>query len=123
MPLFARRRGTRPLSERVFRIRKMGYLRRNLEEGKEEYASALKEKNDTIKMREKLLAEREKFSRTRPNTPESKEMLARMNIIIEGYNDMIQMAIRTQQRAKEMILHAEKELGILSVVRRAKKAA
>ena len=122
MRLFARRQ-TKPLSERVFRVKKMGFLRRNLAEGKKEYVSALKEMTDKTKMMNKLLSEREKLLRAKRITPESKEMLVRMDNTIAGVREMIRHAIQSQQRAKEMILHAEKEIGVPSIARRAKKAA
>lgn len=92
-------------------------------EGKKEYVSALNEINAKTKMMTNLLSEREKLLQAKRITPESKEMLVRMDNTIAGVREMIRHAIQSQQRAKEMILHAEKELGVPSVTRRAKKAA
>jgi hypothetical protein len=92
-------------------------------EGKKEYVSALTEMNTKTKMLQGLLNERERMLESKSITPQSKETLTRLNNTIAGVQEMIRHAIRTQERAKEMILHAEKELGIRRIKQRAKKAA
>lgn len=121
MPFFRRRRVS-PISERIFRVKRRGFLERNLVQGKKEYQLAGKEITAKKQLLERLLAERNSFLKNSRVDSHSREKLVHLDNTIAGLRDMIQLATRTQTRAKEMILHAQKELGI-QTMRSAKKAA
>ena len=123
MPSLVRRRAVRPLSERLFRVKRMGYLKRNLEVGKEEYAAAAREIAANTQRLQQLKSVRATFLGNTRVDSHSRAKLNEMNNIIAGLEEMIQVATRTKQRAREMVEHAKKKLGISSAAQRAKRAA
>lgn len=122
MAFFVRRPRVKPISERIFRAKKKGFLERNLVEGKNAYQLAGKEITAKKQLLEQLLAERDRYLRNSRIDSHSHEKLVHLDNTIAGLRDMIQLATRTQTRAREMVLHAQKELGIRTS-RPAKKAA
>lgn len=120
---FFKARRTTPLSERLFRVRQTGFLKRNLAEGKKEYVHALNEFNAKNKLLQSLMRERARLLESRSLSSALREKLTHVNNTIAGVQEMVQVSIQTQKRAREMILHAEKELGLRPLRPRAKKAA
>lgn len=122
MAFFVRRPRVKPISERIFRAKKKGFLERNLAEGKNAYQLAGNEITAKKQLLERLLSERDSYLRNSRVDLHSREKLVHLDNTIAGLRDMIQLATRTQTRAREMVLHAQKELGIRTS-RSAKKAA
>jgi hypothetical protein len=84
--------------------------------------SALKEITAHQKMLRDLVNERQRLMAAHDFSIEARKRLQHVSNTIAGVQEMLKQSTRVQANAREMILHAQKELGI-SHAKPTKKAA